>query len=323
MRLLRLSSLLVMSLAVAACSGDAPDDVRDTEGGGKADADGDGIPDEELAAFVLEERLELVDAVMAIRTNLPAWAEACAALPLREAPCADEDGDGLTDAWEALVLERMSPLLRLDEKEPYLDDAQAATAIIGRVAPVGDDILISLALLYTRDYGKCGFTAHPGDSESAALHLSTDGEAGDYRLTGAFTAAHQDESNDQSRTYTGNALAQFLYVADAFTDMPRWVVFSAVAKHATYATASTCEAVNKYIPCVREDCSPDGVPNPGDYDLRPPVANAGELEAPLLTALDVFGFPGEDAWADQTFCGGIRQDGCAPGVRKRLLFNPF
>ena len=49
----------------------------------------------------------------------------------------------------------------------------------------------------------------------------------------------------------------------------------------------------------------------------------GEQRSPRLTALDELGFPGEDAWADQPFCGGLGGRTCASSVREKLLLDPF
>ncbi|MCB9751059.1 MAG: hypothetical protein H6713_13805 [Myxococcales bacterium] len=59
------------------------------------------------------------------------------------------------------------------------------------------------------------------------------------------------------------------------------------------------------------------------YDLLPASHNAGEQRSPRLTALDELGFPGEDAWADQPFCGGLGGRTCASSVREKLLLDPF
>src|SRR5687768_9859463 len=57
------------------------------------------------------------DEGFAMLSNLPAKNTDCLAMD-NNAPCGDVDGDGLTDAWEDHLLERMHPVLRFDEDEP-------------------------------------------------------------------------------------------------------------------------------------------------------------------------------------------------------------
>jgi hypothetical protein len=109
---------------------------------------------------------------------------------------------------------------------------------------------------------------------------------------------------------------------DPRTGEPRWVVFPSSDKHGTYATIEICEDVS-VIPCVDEDCGADGVADPAMYDRLPPYVNAGEEAMPLVTDLTVVGFPGDDAWAEQDFCGGLGGTGCSDDVRNKLLPSPF
>ncbi|MCA9636040.1 MAG: hypothetical protein KC420_08425, partial [Myxococcales bacterium] len=93
-------------------------------------------------------------------------------------------------------------------------------------------------------------------------------------------------------------------------------------KHATYATIAICEGIS-LIPCFDEDCAPDGVDDPGAYDRLPEVVNAGEESSPRVSDLGVVGFPGDDAWKDQDFCGGLGPGTCSSAVREKLLVDPF
>lgn len=278
------------------------------------------------APFVLDCRTELTPALrLALVCNLPRTLADCAALPEVGAPCEDVDGDGLTDAWEDLALARLRPLRRLDEEESLLDDPAAVLGDVGRVAPAGERVRVFVMLGYSLDYGSCGgFTGHPGDSERVALDLLPDMSRGPGGVVvdGAYTAAHEGTSNDHGAVYTGDALAQLVHDADPETGEPRWVVFPSADKHATYATVEICEDVSP-IPCLDEDCGPDDVDDPGAYDRLPPIVNAGEEAAPRITELSAIGFPGEQAWADQDFCGGLGGDGCSSPVREKLLVDPF
>lgn len=78
-----------------------------------------------------------------------------------------------------------------------------------------------------------------------------------------------------------------------------------------------------FIPCLDEDCGPDGVDDPTLFDILPPFVNAGEEAAPRVTELSALGFPGEQAWAAQDLCGGLGGTGCSSPVREKLLVDPF
>src|SRR4051812_25490754 len=100
---MRLAWMLVPLIACAP----PPDDER-------ADPDAAGVDDDAAPAFVLDVHTALAaDGALVLHTNLPARDGDCTVLP--GAPCGDLDGDGLTDAWEDVVLDRLRPVLRLDE----------------------------------------------------------------------------------------------------------------------------------------------------------------------------------------------------------------
>jgi len=273
--------------------------------------------------FELEVHTELTDdGRLSLRCNLPADVEACTALA--GAPCDDVDLDGLVDAWEDIVLDRLRPLQRLDEAEPLVEDADAVLGNVGRVAPAGERIRAFIMLGYHYDYGSCGFTAHNGDSERVALDLERwpDLGPGGVIAIGAYTAAHEGAATDNGRVFTGEDLGELFFTADADHGEPRWVVFPSRAKHATYASVEICEGISA-VPCLDEDCGPDGVDDPATYDRLPTIVNAGEEAAPRVTDLTELGFPGDDAWAMQDFCGGLGGTGCSSPVREKLLVDPF
>ncbi len=260
---------------------------------------------------------------LALVCNLPRELAACQRVP--GAPCEDVDLDGLTDAWEDLALALLHPLRRLDEDESLVDDADAVLADVGRVAPAGDRVRLFIMLGYSRDYGSCGgFTGHNGDSERVALDLRPDPERGPGGavVVRAYTAAHEGTTSDHGRVFDEGALTELVFTVDPDTADPRWVVFPSADKHATYASVPICEGIS-VIPCFDEDCGPDGVPDPAVYERLPEIANAGEEAAPRLTDLSAIGFPGDDAWAEQDFCGGLGGTGCSSPVREKLLVDPF
>ena len=301
------------AIALAGCgdAGAAGDDVRDPD----ASTTGDGG-----AAFVLEVHTALEGGVLMLRTNLPARDVACAALSASGAPCGDVDLDGLTDAWEDVALDRLRPLLRFDEGESFEDDAAAHVADIGRVAPGPGDPLEAVVIVvqaYSIDYGSCGLTGHDGDPERVALHVTAvaGGGPGDVAVTAAYTAAHEGTASDHGRMFAGADLAMLVHADVAPGGEPRWVVFPSRNKHATYATVDICENISPF-PCFDEDCD-------GGGDLLPDVINAGEDGARRVEDLTGIGFPSEDAWADQPFCGGIDSTSCSATVREKLLSDPF
>lgn len=264
---------------------------------------------------------------LALTTNLPALVADCLSEPFADTPCADLDQDGLADAWEQLVIDRYRPLLRFDEQESLLDDATAVTADVARVALVSPSPLrvrVFIMLGYSKDYGSCGFTAHHGDSERVAIDLAAPENAapGDVTTLAMYTAAHEGTANDHGKIFDGAALAQLVFAADPATTEPRWVVFPSQDKHGTYATIAICEDIS-VVPCLDEDCAPDGVADPATFDRLPPFVNAGEEAHPLVSDLTAIGFPGDDAWSNDDFCGGLGGATCSAPVREKLLVDPF
>jgi len=264
----------------------------------------------------------LVDGRLAFACNLPGAKADCDAVA--GAPCADVDLDGLTDEWEDLLLAALRPVRRMDESEMMFADPTAVVGDVGRVATVGDHVHVYVMLGYHVDYGSCGFTSHNGDSERVVLDTIADpaGGPGGAIVVGAYTAAHENTETDHGRVFTGSALDQLVFTVDLQTNDPRWVVYPSANKHATYATVAICEGISP-LPCFDEDCAPDDVDDPAMFDVLPAFVNAGEEAAPRVTELSALGFPGEQAWAMQDFCGGLGGTGCSSPVRDKLMVDPF
>ncbi len=259
---------------------------------------------------------------VALRTELPFDAAACEALDAG-LPCFDDDADGLADVWEQAVLDLLAPQLEFDEDEPMHGDASAVFAGVGRVAPARDEgrIRAYFMLGYSQDYGACLVDAHDGDSERVVLDLEpiSGAGAGDVGVVRAYTAAHENTLDDQGQVFSESEVAQLEFPEDE-QGVPRWKVWASEAKHATYPSVRACESVSS-VPCVEEDCAADGRP---PVILVPAMVNAGEENARLIDALGPIGFPGELAWGDQDFCGGLRPSlVCAAPVREKLLADPF
>lgn len=303
---------------VAPTSGGATSEVsggESTSSGGDGSSEGGG-------AFVVDCFTKFVEQRLAFVCNLPPAVTDCAAVAA--GLCEDADADGLTDLWEDLLLEVMRPVRRFDEAEQLLADPSAVMGDVGRVARIGERVHVYVMLGYHVDYGSCGFTAHNGDSERVVIETTAwpEGGPGGAIVTSVYTAAHEGTVTDHGKIFTGAALEQLVFTADAQTSDPRWVVFPSADKHATYATVEICENVSP-IPCLDEDCAPDGVEDLSKFDALPPAVNAGEEAAPRVTELSAVGFPGEQAWAEQDFCGGLGGDGCSAPVREKLLVDPF
>ena len=274
------------------------------------------------ATFSLDVSTELDGTgALILFTNVPHDLDACEAAG---APCFDDDVDGLNDAWEDVVIDRLRPFVRLDEAEQLVNEPGTAVGLVARVTLRGGYVVLYMMLGYARDYGSCGgFTAHNGDSERVVLELELlDETTGDAVVHQAYTAAHEGTINDHGMVFGTDELGELVHEDDPTFGEPRWVVFASANKHATYASAAICEAVSP-LPCVDEDCSPDGVADPTPYTLLLPFTNAGEPTAPLLGDLSPLGFPGEDAWLDQPFCGGLGGSGCASSVYDKLTVDPF
>lgn len=256
------------------------------------------------------------------RSNLPSAVDAC--LGLAGAPCEDADGDGLVDLWEDAVLDRIRPEIEFDESEPRITDGTAVLAMVGRVAPVADRIHVYVMIGYDLDYGRCGLSGHDGDSERVAVALApiVGAGPGDVSIVAAYTAAHENTVNDHGRVYAGAALAELSFPLSPTDGMPRWRVFASDGKHATYGTLDHCESTS-FVPCVEEDCGAEG-DDPALFVQLPPVWNAGEPDRPRVTDLGGIGFPDEQAWVAQDFCGG-RGRGllCAGPIVEKLTIDPF
>jgi L-ascorbate metabolism protein UlaG (beta-lactamase superfamily) len=268
-------------------------------------------------AFEFDAWTEPHGDAVALRTTLPADVDDCLALSDPNAPCGDADADGLVDAWEDLVLDLLRPTIRFDEAEPMFLDLGSVLHDVGRVAPVGDHIRVFVMMGYSSDYGRCGATAHNGDSERVVLDLERLDGPGDVAVVGTYTAAHEGTVTDHGRLLQGNDLSAATF------ESARWVVFASDGKHATYSTIPDCEDA-EWAPCLDEDCAPDAGADPDAFDVLPPVINAGEADSPRWTDLAAIGFRGEDPWLDQPFCGGRGRGGsCSSSIRSKLLDDPF
>jgi hypothetical protein len=305
--------------------GDSTSDESDTSAGSESTGDGDSGDGDGMLPYPVDAHTTIESGRLVFDVNVPIDPMECASLPHPDPPCDDDDDDGVVDVWELLALQRLRPIQRMDEAEQLFGDASAVQGGVGRVTlGLDGNVRIFIMLGYSRDYGSCGFTAHNGDSERVVMSFAPDsgGSPGRATMVGAYTAAHEGTATDGSRVFTGADLDELVLGEDPWTAEPRWVVFPSADKHATYATIDICESVS-IIPCFDEDCAPDGVSDPDSYDLIPDIVNAGEPGVPFVTELSGIGFPGEQAWEDVEFCGGLGGGGCSSSVLSKLMNDPF
>ena len=280
----------------------------------------------EPPVFQLEAGTEWDGEQLTVRVNVPPEVDACldAALDVTGLDCEDADKDGWVDGWEDAVIGLVNPAIRFDEAEPLFDDPDAVLANVARLTEVDGDLRVYLMLGYSRDYGRCGISAHDGDSERVAFNLVRLGTDGDVAVTAFYTAAHEGTLTDHGEVFAGWDRSLLTFENDPLHGGPRWVVFASDGKHATYGSLERCETA-EWAPCLEEDCGPDGV-SVAAYTVINAVHNAGEPEHPRLEALDPIGFPGDHAWLEQPFCGGGTGgwgDGCSSSVRSKLTEDPF
>jgi hypothetical protein len=245
------------------------------------------------------------------------------ALPIRASRATDDrDRDGLSDAWEDAVLAAVRPILLLHTDDGAFHDPEAVLALVGRVAPAGDHVLVAITIAFARDYGRCGGDRHAGDTERVAIELIADPRRPEHAVIANrwYTAAHEGTASDRGATGTFSELGPPPPESgiDPATEVPPlWSVFVARDKHASYTSQHAC-AGNR-APCLDDVCADFATVVP--LDLAP--WNAGEPDAPRLDALDEVGFPGECAWCSRNFCGGRTATGCASPMTDKLLVDPF
>jgi hypothetical protein len=207
-----------------------------------------------------------------------------------------------------------SARLRFAEDEPLLNDADATLVDLGRVVPIDPSasrIRVFIVLAYSRDYGcHLGVSAHAGDSERVVVDLRAEAN-GDVVITAAYAAAHEGTLFDHGQILQGNDVDQLEWVPEDRGE-PRWVVYSSRGKHATYLSSSACDGA--FAGCV-ESCGS----GPTAPSRLPRVFNMGEPDAPRVDALDDLGLPGERAWSEQRFCGGLAgAHRCTSPLREKL-----
>jgi hypothetical protein len=257
-------------------------------------------------------------------------------IPARCEGCKDVDHDGLNDEWEDAVLAKLTPLVTFDEDEPMMkSDNKDAFAAIGRVFPSGDRVVVSVLILYAKDYGApnplCFHAkSHSGDAERAALELEITG-GGNAVSRAAYTTGHEGTEDDQTTIVHDGEQKRLEDVGG------RWRVYSSQGKHATYMSKDHCESAQLssllHRFCASEDCAPDKMNDEekARFTRAPKVLNVGEVDAPRAENDDLgrLGFSGVRAWSDERFCGGVtglsdeERAKCPDPLKSKLPKNPF
>lgn len=282
-------------------------------------------------------RTELVSGHLRLETTIPALVKDCEADSALDAlACQDADADGLSDMWERIALHRLRPFLRMHADEPLFRDFYGNVVASGRVMPmISGRIRVLMPIVFSNDYGRCSTTRHRGDPERIALDLVRL-DSHTVEVAGAYTASHEGTSLDGSTLVVDDDLGTLEYTTDAATDMPRWVVYSSIGKHAIYPTAKACASQGRLL-CTNDDCASSG---DASNDLLPDVYNVGE---PLSIE---FEFEGCDRtgqyrettpsltrgqiWGEEKYCGdipagaaGSYSSSCGGLIREKLLHDPF
>jgi hypothetical protein len=225
----------------------------------------------------------------------------------------DGDGDGLDDALEDTVAANFFPYVWFDSGEDCTTPAtetNPGTALARVRSHPGDPtkIAITYVVLYAEDCGDWFGGAHHGDVEPFTLTLApNDGCAHGFGAFAVKTISHEGTAFEHvDQVMLGNA-CDWGKLAGGSPQVAR--VYSAENKHGNYATDESC------------DDGALGQDNCSESFLRDfTVTNVGEDAARRVDELSGQQFPGEFAWTEQPFSGGLGADGGDAGtVRSKLL----
>lgn len=275
----------------------------------------------------------LAAGTLRLESTMPVLVEDC---DDQQSGCTDADRDGLSDLWERVALHRLRPFVRMHPEEPLFVDYYGKVVAAARVMRSGDShIRILMPILFSNDYGRCSATEHRGDTERVAIDL-VQVNSHTVEIAGVYTASHEGTILDGSLLLGTENIGDLEFAMDERIQMPRWVVYSSIGKHALYPTAKAC-AEKGWGLCITDDCA---TPSDGRNDLLPDVYNIGEPDSPD------FNFEGsmggdqrreptpsptrEQIWGTEEYCGDI-PDGaagsysgsCAGPIRTKLLEDPF
>ena len=183
----------------------------------------------------------------------------------------DDDGDGLADAYEAEVAAAYLPFLSLDP-----DDDCKRSGLVVRVRPHPADAT-KLSIVYDHLFETdCGLDGHTGDNEAFGIAVDPMQPA-PAGILAIKTASHQNtacERVTECTTCSGDSRRACERGANGFP-----VLYASKDKHGQYATKGQCGFGTCFDSCTL-------APAPH----TPPIVNAGEPGAPLVTNLTTQGF---------------------------------
>jgi hypothetical protein len=195
-------------------------------------------------------------------------------------PSLDLDRDGLDDDYEASIAAAYRPFLSVSP-----DDGCPLGGIVYRVRPHPYDtsrVHIVYDHLFERD---CGLGGHIGDNEAFGVTVdpAVPAPAG---IVAIVAIGHQGTLCEQVSSCGNTCGLDACNTAPIGGDLFP-IVYTSVDKHAGYV-GDPCSAVNCFDACELAPASAD-----------PPMVNAGEPGAPLVSNLTTEGFiNAQNGWAE-------------------------
>jgi hypothetical protein len=200
----------------------------------------------------------------------------------------DADGDGLGDALEQQLAADNFPFHSLDP-----NDGCPRSGVVFRATPHPDSathVMIWYVVLFEND---CGANGHVGDDEVFGVVVDPALTA-PQSILAVRAIAHQGTICD-SATTCGSLPGCNACTTASKNGASYPVVFASVDKHGQYVSESTCDA--SFI-CDFGGCALSSTPN------LPPLVNAGEPSAPLVTDLTAQGFiTAANGWTEASLMG--------------------
>lgn len=232
----------------------------------------------------------------------------------------DIDEDGLRDRLEYTLAERFRPLFRFDSSEAHRRPNEPVVlyqvrpdSCVGRGCGRPQRVLIRYALLFAEDGGYGPSSAcrnrHNGDAQTVELQieLELDGASANPLLWKVL------EVRNGQFTWPGESAEIWYHKHYRKPSHP--VIFLSAHKHHQYFNTYNDEKDSVYSNWGCNDdvngqgarilahvLSPEGKPN----NVGEPEAHAADS---FVGDLSVYGYPGENAWSDRPFKGGLGDDG--------------
>jgi hypothetical protein len=241
----------------------------------------------------------------------------------------DHDGDGIPEIRELQLAQAFFPRLWYSREEtcPGPGGTKAVNLYPGRLvyavsrwdqaaaygAPPGS-LIIRYVTLYNRD---CGLNSHQGDAE--AFLVTVRPQSGcplGYGFNSISTAAHRGEGSFKNTLF-----------GDGECDIRRGAldVFVSAKKHGLFLSKDRCNH-SMAGPLHLDRCDAGytlGGIGPDGFERNSWLGmNAGEgdpVVVPLENDLSALGFPFDDIWDKDTFCGGSLGTDCGGSSPSKVL----